>query len=409
MVDVPDQVYGLVASQITQGSGLGESIPELAARVDQVLSATGTARWANRSTVVARTEAIGAANFGRYDSFQAMAEEFPDEQFELMWLATLDGKTRGTHQEADGQRVPQGDPFIVGGAMMRFPGDPFGPSEETIQCRCTTLMVRPGEAVDTTDRQFIESGADLPEVPEGMADFHASTAPSELASTVADVQAGGVGPGRTRLSGGVSADTELVQLTDGRTVVHKRGMDWGDADLASEVRRQADAEQLTSRLGQQIGAPVPEVLRTEADAVWIEHLQGATPGGAHLVDTPEGVRLGLLDTLSAGMDRNPGNMLVKDGQLFGIDHGFSYGTGLDSPASPGTFPGVSPVAKHFVSDNGTSYIDNALSSGDIDYLSARLAELRPDYAKLGRSDWLDYSLSVLEQLRPHAKGGGLYG
>ncbi|HEU4752007.1 MAG TPA: phage minor head protein, partial [Armatimonadota bacterium] len=154
MVRIPDEVYDLVAGQMAAGANLGESIPKLAQRVDSVLSATGSERWPNRATVVARTEAIGAMNAGRLEAFKALAEEDPELELEAFWLATSDSRTRPTHRAAEGQRVPVGQPFTVGGFPLRFPGDPSGPPQEVIQCRCTLLLVEPGETVDLSNRQF---------------------------------------------------------------------------------------------------------------------------------------------------------------------------------------------------------------------------------------------------------------
>jgi hypothetical protein len=153
LVRVPDEVYDLVAGQIAAGANLGESIPKLAQRVDDVLSTTGSERWPNRAVVIARTETIGALNAGRNDAFQAVVEE-TGEELEMFWLATSDSRTRPTHRAAEGQRVPVGQPFIVGGFPLRFPGDPSGPPWETIQCRCVALLVEPGETVDLSNRQF---------------------------------------------------------------------------------------------------------------------------------------------------------------------------------------------------------------------------------------------------------------
>lgn len=158
MVRTTDEVFDLVAGQISLGAGLGESIPELAERVDGVLSATGTERWPNRAVVVARTETIGALNAGRADAFTAVAEDLGDADgpWEQMWLATTDSRTRRSHRDADGQRVPVGTPFQVGSAELRYPGDPRGPAKEVIQCRCTTLLVRADEEPDMTRRQFAD-------------------------------------------------------------------------------------------------------------------------------------------------------------------------------------------------------------------------------------------------------------
>lgn len=151
MVRLPDEVYNLVAQEMAVGVNLGEGIPELARRVDIVLSTTASERWPNRAVVVARTEAIGALNAGRHDAFRLYAAESDEELFQL-WLATEDSRTRETHRLADGQRVPLGEPFQVGGFSLRFPGDPMGPPQEVIQCRCTSLLVDADEVLDLSDR-----------------------------------------------------------------------------------------------------------------------------------------------------------------------------------------------------------------------------------------------------------------
>lgn len=153
LVRTPDEVYDLIAGQVSAGVNMGEGIPQLAARIDEVLSTTGTPRWENRAVVVARTEAIGALNAGRHDAFQVVAEE-TGERYEQVWLATEDSRTRPSHSLADQQRVPLGQPFTVGGFALAFPGDPAGPPQEVIQCRCTALLVEAGESVDLSNRQF---------------------------------------------------------------------------------------------------------------------------------------------------------------------------------------------------------------------------------------------------------------
>lgn len=155
MVRTPPQVFDLIAETLAEGAGLGESIPVLAERVATILNATGTNLWKHRAVTVARTETIGALNAGRWDSFQALSDLLgKDEPMQQMWLSTIDERTRPTHVAADLQRAPVGGYFTVGGADLKFPGDPLGPAREIIQCRCSTLLVRPGEDVDLSNRQF---------------------------------------------------------------------------------------------------------------------------------------------------------------------------------------------------------------------------------------------------------------
>lgn len=154
MVRTPDEVFSLITRELAAGANRGESIPKLAARVERVLSATDTQRWPNRATVIARTETLGALNAGRQDAFAATAAAL-NKPFDQMWIATLDGRTRSAHRIADRQRVPVGSMFTVGGWPMRYPGDPAAPGDQTIQCRCTTVLMEPDETVDLTYRQML--------------------------------------------------------------------------------------------------------------------------------------------------------------------------------------------------------------------------------------------------------------
>lgn len=155
LVRTPNEVFDVIVSQVAQGALQGESIPALSARINLALNATQTENWSNRAVVVARTETIAAFNAGREGAFIQVQEDTGD-QFEHMWLATADARTRPTHRAADLQRVPLGQPFVVGDTFLARPGDPKGPAKEVIQCRCTTLLVRPGEMVDLSNRQFAD-------------------------------------------------------------------------------------------------------------------------------------------------------------------------------------------------------------------------------------------------------------
>lgn len=57
------------------------------------------------------------------------------------WVAHHDNRTRATHMAADGQTVKVGMTFRVGGFPLRYPGDPEGPIQEIINCRCVLVAV----------------------------------------------------------------------------------------------------------------------------------------------------------------------------------------------------------------------------------------------------------------------------
>lgn len=93
----------------------------------------GETYWQVRATRIARTESTGAFSFG---ALSALADEGVTHK---EWVATEDPRTRPTHVAADGQVVPLTQPFQVGTSLLMFPGDPSGPANETIQCRCTLV------------------------------------------------------------------------------------------------------------------------------------------------------------------------------------------------------------------------------------------------------------------------------
>lgn len=59
------------------------------------------------------------------------------------WVAVMDDRTRSSHAEAHGQKVPLDQPFIVGGWSMMYPGDSTAPPEEVYNCRC--VLIESGE------------------------------------------------------------------------------------------------------------------------------------------------------------------------------------------------------------------------------------------------------------------------
>lgn len=88
----------------------------------------------------------GAENAGHVDAYERAQSK--GIEIKQMWLATLDGRTRDSHREMDGETVEVGGTFSNG---CRFPGDPSGPAEEVWNCRCRVISQIKGFEIDPTD------------------------------------------------------------------------------------------------------------------------------------------------------------------------------------------------------------------------------------------------------------------
>lgn len=58
------------------------------------------------------------------------------------WITRGDTDVRETHRAVDGQSVPAGETFDVGGSKLRYPGDPVGDPANWIYCRCLLAVGR---------------------------------------------------------------------------------------------------------------------------------------------------------------------------------------------------------------------------------------------------------------------------
>ncbi|MBO7624375.1 MAG: hypothetical protein J6S82_03605 [Bacteroidales bacterium] len=131
-----------VENTVTQGIIQGEGIEAITKMLIEVLCTQNE----NRMRTFARTSMTGAQNAGK----QAQMEDAEDMGIKLKkrWLATLDNRTRDTHQELDGQEVPVKDPFKVKvkGKMEEImnPGDPNALPCLVYNCRCTMIEVYEG-------------------------------------------------------------------------------------------------------------------------------------------------------------------------------------------------------------------------------------------------------------------------
>lgn len=119
---------------IAQGEQEGAGVDVIARTIRQNMPQMSRLR----SHVIARTETHMAANWANQTAAEESGIELVKE-----WCSSADDRTREDHEYADGQTVPLAMPFNVGGYELRYPGDPNGPAEQVILCRCQSLMVEP--------------------------------------------------------------------------------------------------------------------------------------------------------------------------------------------------------------------------------------------------------------------------
>jgi Phage Mu protein F like protein len=130
---IDQELRAIYRDVIEQAATQGLSIPNTASEIVAAVDGTSGAR----ATALARTDLIGLAN----GASQAVATDTFVGRDDVLkvWLATEDDRTRDTHVDANGQEQQLNEYFDVGGYPLMYPGDPDGPDEEVINCRCTQI------------------------------------------------------------------------------------------------------------------------------------------------------------------------------------------------------------------------------------------------------------------------------
>ena len=141
----------LLSNAVTQAIIQGDSIPKLARRV-AVQTGESNMKAMMR---YARTAMTGAQNGGRMDSLHRA--QGMGIKVKKVWLATLDSRTRDSHQYLDGKTAEVDEKFPNG---LLYPGDLGGPPGEIWNCRCTLTYDYEGFPADPTnnDRRDNETG-----------------------------------------------------------------------------------------------------------------------------------------------------------------------------------------------------------------------------------------------------------
>jgi len=119
-----------VNSEVLQGIIQGDSIPNIAKRLESVTDMDFASAVRN-----ARTAVTGAENRGRIDSLHEAQEK--GVIVRKVWTAAHDARTREAHAALDGQDAEVDEPFSSMLGKIMYPGDPDAIPANTYNCRCT--------------------------------------------------------------------------------------------------------------------------------------------------------------------------------------------------------------------------------------------------------------------------------
>lgn len=141
-VKTPERIKQEIHDTILEGLTSSEGPTELSARVREVFKGNLSEASARR---IARTEAHTAVSNGRVELMKRQGVKKHE------WLSARDASVRESHDNVDGEVREIGEEFSNG---LKWPGDPNGPADEVVGCRCVALPVADDmdQFADDTDR-----------------------------------------------------------------------------------------------------------------------------------------------------------------------------------------------------------------------------------------------------------------
>lgn len=135
LVQVDDEIYRMVIKVLADGVDRGESNTQIAGRIRNILSITGTPNWPNRADTIAATEVPRFAEAGAL----SVVQRFQTRTGRTMlkeWVDRDDTRVRPAHRIVGGKTIPVNSLFRVGRSLLRYPAAPNGFAADVIRCRC---------------------------------------------------------------------------------------------------------------------------------------------------------------------------------------------------------------------------------------------------------------------------------
>jgi GNAT superfamily N-acetyltransferase len=204
---------------------------------------------------------------------------------------------------------------------------------------------------------------------------------------------------------------ELVTFNDGSQAVRK--------EMQPGWEEQADAEELSSLVGNAVEAPIPHVYRESGRVLYMDRMDGTMAllrypeayepvGLRHLgyQDTRGGRLLGLLDLLIENSDRHNGNWMIgSHDEVLGYDHNMAYHGWAPDPRSNSFVENyIAAVHQTVPGEYQIEWARNDLSRHDVELIEQRLQALRPNFERLGRTDWYDQMMDRFAHVKENASG-----
>lgn len=145
-----DKLKQTIRQEITRGIASGMRFEDIARNIANVSKAP-----LSRAKTIARTEGHRIQQASAEDARQLAKSKGADVV--KQWDASLDGATRQTHKELDGQIQEVNKPFKSGTKSAMYPGD-FGDAAEDCNCRCAALT-RARWALDEDELKVMQERA----------------------------------------------------------------------------------------------------------------------------------------------------------------------------------------------------------------------------------------------------------
>ena len=137
-----------ITAQVSRGIATGMSCQQVAQQL-----AGHTRIGYNNAVRISRTEGHRIQNQSAMDACYKAKDKGADVV--KQWDSTLDGKTRPSHQQVDGEIRELDEKFSNG---LMFPGDPSGGAAEVVNCRCA-LLQRARWALDEDELETLKERA----------------------------------------------------------------------------------------------------------------------------------------------------------------------------------------------------------------------------------------------------------